>query len=141
MSRVAALLSAVLFAAAACLPVECLGDTLQTKIENIAARAPMNRAQLGVFAIEASSGRVLASHQAEREFTPASSFKLLLSATALDTLGPTFRFTTQLLARGNIAGNRLDGDLILVGGGDPVLSSADLAAAATAVSGNGIRQV
>lgn len=101
----------------------------------------MNRAQLGVFAIEASTGRVLATRQADRTFIPASAFKLLLSSAALDTLGPQFRFTTEVLARGNLAGGHLAGDVILVGGGDPVLSSADLAAAASAVSADGIRQV
>lgn len=140
--RLATVLSATLLAAAsACAPAICYGDTLQAKIDAIAGRAPMNRAQLGVFAIEASSGRVLASRQADHEFVPASAFKLLLAATALDTLSAQYRFTTQVLARGGVEGNRLGGDLILVGGGDPVLSSTDLAGAAAAVSGDGIRQI
>jgi D-alanyl-D-alanine carboxypeptidase/D-alanyl-D-alanine-endopeptidase (penicillin-binding protein 4) len=139
--RLATILSALLLAALVYAPAVCRGETLQTTIEAIAGKTPMNRAQLGVFAIEASSGRVLASRQADHEFIPASAFKLLLAATALDTLGPQFRFTTQLLARGEIAEGRLNGDLILVGGGDPVLSSADLAGAAAAVAGGGIHQV
>jgi D-alanyl-D-alanine carboxypeptidase/D-alanyl-D-alanine-endopeptidase (penicillin-binding protein 4) len=101
----------------------------------------MSRAQLGVFAIEASSGRVLASYQSEREFIPASTFKILLSGAALDTLGPQFQFTTELLARGTLADGRLDGDLILVGGGDPTLATADLTSAARAAWDAGIRQI
>ena len=119
-------------------PAASEADTLQSRIDSIAHRSPMDRAQLGVIAVEMSSGRVLASRQADRTFTPASAFKVLLWAAALDTLGPQFRFTTQLLARGAIAGGRLNGDLILVGGGDPVLASADLRDAAAAVSSAGI---
>jgi serine-type D-Ala-D-Ala carboxypeptidase/endopeptidase (penicillin-binding protein 4) len=115
--------------------------TLQTKVDAIAATAPMNRAQLGVFAIESSTGRVLVSHQADREFIPASAFKVLLSTAALDSLGPRFRFSTELLARGEIADGQLAGDVILVGGGDPILRSADLASAAAAVSAAGIRRI
>ncbi len=48
--------------------------------------------------------------------TPASTMKLLTTLTALDVLGPDHRFatTTRYLQRGN--------RLILVGGGDPMLS-------------------
>ena len=116
-------------------------DSLQAQVNAIAERSPLNRAQLGVLAIEAATGRVLAQRQADREFTPASTFKLLLSVTALETLGPQFRFRTQLLARGSLAGDRLDGDLILVGGGDPTLTTADLTGAAIAVARSGIREV
>jgi serine-type D-Ala-D-Ala carboxypeptidase/endopeptidase (penicillin-binding protein 4) len=122
-------------------PGPAAADTLQARVEAIARQTPMNRAQLGVLAIDAATGRVLVSHQADREFTPASTFKLLLSVTALETLGPQFRFRTQLLARGTLNGDRLDGDLILVGGGDPTLTSADLSSAAAAVARAGIRQV
>ncbi len=101
----------------------------------------MSHANLGVFAIEASSGKVLASHSADRDFIPASTFKVLLSATALHVLGPQFRFKTMLFARGTIDGSVLDGDLILVGGGDPVLTTQDLSAAAAAVTSAGIREV
>jgi len=110
-------------------------------VDAIARRPPMDRAHLGVYAVETSSGRVLVSRQADHEFTPASTLKLLLSSAALETLGPQFRFETQLYARGDIAGGRLNGDLILVGGGDPVLASADLSDAAAVVSVAGITSI
>ncbi|MBV8222055.1 MAG: D-alanyl-D-alanine carboxypeptidase/D-alanyl-D-alanine-endopeptidase, partial [Candidatus Eremiobacteraeota bacterium] len=116
-------------------------QSFQGSVDATAQRAPLNRAQLGVYAVESTTGRVLASHQADREFAPASTFKLLLSAAALHTLGPQYRFKTALLARGDIESGRLDGDLIIVGGGDPTLTSQDLSAAAAAVARAGIRDV
>lgn len=66
----------------------------------------------------------LLSNQA---FSPASVMKMLTSLYAIDRLGAQHRFATRLLATGPIEGGRVRGDLILVGGGDPVLSTDDLA--------------
>ena len=115
--------------------------TLQSEVDAIAITAPMNRAHLGVLAIDAATGKILAKRQADNEFAPASTFKLLLSAAALDTLGPDFRFQTLLLARGKIDQDVLGGDLILVGGGDPTLLAQDLDGAAAAAARVGIRRV
>jgi len=52
---------------------------------------------------------------------PASTMKLLTTYAALATLGPNYRWRTQLLASRRPSGARLDGDLIVRGGGDPAL--------------------
>lgn len=49
---------------------------------------------------------------------PASSLKLVTVVAALEELGPDRRFSTRVAIRGD--------SLILIGGGDPVLSQADL---------------
>src|ERR1700694_991267 len=101
-------LLAVAVAAALATPICAGAATLQATVDSIAKRAPMDHAQLGVFAIEASTGRVLARNLADQPLAPASTFKILLSAAALDTLGPQFRFRTHLLMRGSLNGSRLD---------------------------------
>ena len=52
----------------------------------------------------------------------ASVTKLLTSYFALNILGPNFKFQTKLFYSGTIKDNILYGDLILQGGGDPLLS-------------------
>src|SRR5882757_8620381 len=52
-----------------------------------------------------------------RPMTPASNFKLLTTAAALDTLGPDFKFQTKLVQKGGV--------LALVGDGDPSLGDAE----------------
>jgi D-alanyl-D-alanine carboxypeptidase/D-alanyl-D-alanine-endopeptidase (penicillin-binding protein 4) len=54
-------------------------------------------------------------------FTPASSLKLLTTATALELMGPAHRFSTTAV-RG--PGRRGRGTVVLVGGGDPLLTQA-----------------
>ena len=115
-----------------------VATSLQHLVDRIASAPPYNRAQLGVSIVESAGGKELASRQSGVEFTPASSFKLVVAATALADLGPRFRAQTVLLARGHIVRGTLDGDLILVGGGDPLLARRDLLEAAQAVKGAGI---
>jgi len=53
---------------------------------------------------------------------PASTQKIVVAAVALDTLGPEHRYTTTVAATG-IEDGVVTGDLFLIGGGDPLLTS------------------
>lgn len=57
---------------------------------------------------------------------PASTMKLLTAAAALDLLGPDSRFTTEIRAGAAPSGGAV-GELYMVGGGDPLLSTAEFA--------------
>ncbi len=70
-------------------------------------------------------GRDLAAHRAEVPMVPASNQKLFVAAAALDRLGPEHRFVTEVRAASPVDGV-VTGDLYLVGGGDPLLASADV---------------
>ncbi|MGH2811932.1 MAG: D-alanyl-D-alanine carboxypeptidase, partial [Actinomycetota bacterium] len=86
-------------------------------------------------------GRVV-DHNGSTGVIPASTQKLYTSAATLLTLGPDFRYTTRVLAKGDLRPDgSLGGDLILVAGGDPSLTKADLDALAVRVAQAGIRAV
>ena len=57
---------------------------------------------------------------------PASNQKLFVAATALEVLGPDFRFRTELQSAPPVGGV-VPGGVYLVGGGDPVLATAGVA--------------
>ena len=54
---------------------------------------------------------------------PASTQKIVVAAAALDVLGDDHRFTTEVVASEAPVDGVIAGDLVLVGGGDPLLSS------------------
>lgn len=75
---------------------------------------------------------------------PASTQKILTVGAALSGLGPNFRWHTTLWRRGGIREGVLAGDLVLEGGGDPTLGTADgpgLAPLAQALKQAGVRKV
>jgi D-alanyl-D-alanine carboxypeptidase/D-alanyl-D-alanine-endopeptidase (penicillin-binding protein 4) len=79
---------------------------------------------------------------AEQELVPASTQKIFVAASALNLLGPDHRFTTRVTRVGDIAmDGTLQGDIVLLGGGDPSLSRGDLEGLARVVASSGIRRV
>jgi D-alanyl-D-alanine carboxypeptidase/D-alanyl-D-alanine-endopeptidase (penicillin-binding protein 4) len=88
-----------------------------------------------------ATGRVLASKDASLPLPPASVAKAITSLYALEQLGPAFRFRTRLMRQGPVVNGRLEGDLFLVGGGDPNLDTDDLGDLAAALAATGLRAV
>lgn len=83
-------------------------------------------AQVSYVVLDLQSGVRIAERGAERDHIPASSAKLATAVAALEVLGPDHRFRTELRATGTIEQGTLRGDLILQGGGDPLLDIPDL---------------
>ncbi len=93
--------------------------------------ATLRGAHVGLLALDTGSGAVLYARNADDAFVPASTLKLLTGSVALLTLGAQFRFRTQAFA--DASGSTL----YVRGGGDPLLSAADLNDLARAVRAGG----
>lgn len=77
--------------------------------------------QAPVFYVEASDGTSLESSQENILINPASVVKVATSLWAITELGPEYRFETKFAYRGkfNTAAHTIDGDLLVLGLGDP----------------------
>ena len=100
-------------------------QNLRAALLPVAAQVPTGSC-LGV----AVDGRPVFGVNGPAAVMPASNMKLVTAAVALDALGPAYRFTTTVKSAAAPVGGRLDGDLYLVGSGDPVLGTADYLQAA-----------
>jgi D-alanyl-D-alanine carboxypeptidase/D-alanyl-D-alanine-endopeptidase (penicillin-binding protein 4) len=95
------------------------------------------------FIVETLSGQVLAEHNADKLFNPASVVKVATSLVAISRLGPNFRFRTRIYTDGvlDLANGRLHGSLYVMGGGDPALFSENAMLIADQLNRQGIRSV
>lgn len=94
------------------------------RAEGILNSPPSDKATWGILIVDATTAEKLYERNADKFFVPASNMKLFTTALALAKLGPDYRFHTTLETRGKLSRKgRLEGDLVLVGRGDPNLSN------------------
>ena len=101
----------------------------------------VSQARTGAVAIDLQTGETVFSEHDALPLAPASNEKLAIAYAALTKLGPGFRIETDVLGRGWQDGATWRGSLVVVGHGDPSLSSAGLATLAKYVRAAGIRRV
>ncbi|MBF9051565.1 D-alanyl-D-alanine carboxypeptidase/D-alanyl-D-alanine-endopeptidase [Roseobacter sp. HKCCD9010] len=97
--------------------------------------------RVGFAVADARTGEMLEVVHPLFGMPPASVAKAITCAYGLDRLGPGYRFRTRLVADGPVQNGRLDGDLWLVGGGDPLLGTDQLSAMARSLRESGLREV
>lgn len=105
---------ALVVALASCLPQDPVAALAALRSD-----PALDGARVGVFVRDLADERVVVEHDSDRGFMTASNMKLVSTAVALATLGAGFRFRTTLVATGPLRDGVLDGDLVLVGSGDP----------------------
>lgn len=103
----------------------CYGDSLSKGIDTILKNANPN-VNIGLVISSINSGKVIYSHRANYRSSPASTLKLFTAITALQYLGPRYRFLTQLMTDGKIINHTLVGNLYIKFSGDPELQRSDL---------------
>lgn len=98
----------------------------------------------GAYVVDLGTGRVLYSRHAELRLAPASNEKLLTTASALIRLGTETTLDTTVRAAPDAAlqpDGTLEGDLILVGAGDPSLNDVAMRDLVAQLRRAGIRRV
>jgi len=76
---------------------------------------------LSVYVADVETGEAILEWNGNEPRNPASTIKLLTTLVALDVLGPSYRWRTDVFAEGELDDGRLNGDLVLKGYGDPFL--------------------
>ena len=79
-------------------------------------------AHWGMLIVDPVAAETLYSRNAGKLLMPASNMKIVTGAAAMAILGPEYRYRTAVLARGSLRDGTLDGDLAVVGRGDPTVS-------------------
>ncbi len=95
----------------------------------------------GLYAQEVIGERTVFALNEEQPYTMASTTKIVTSLAALDLLGPYYRWRTSAFALGTLTDGKLVGDLLIVGGGNAQLTSADLAKWFKRMHEQGLREI
>lgn len=97
--------------------------------------------KVGYAVADLRTGQVLEAMNPDVGMAPASTMKALTTCYAFSNLGTDFRFVTRLVVTGPVSNGVLKGDLILMGGGDPTLSSDELGILASKLAAAGVRKI
>jgi len=85
----------------------------------------LKNASIGFYVMTASGAEVIAEYNASQLLVPASTLKIVTTSAALNLLGANYRYETRIYYTGNYNKTTgvLNGDLVIVGSGDPTLQS------------------
>lgn len=90
-------------------------------VKNVLNHRQLPDDSLSLYVENLTSGKTIIAWNEDTPRNPASVMKLLTTLVALEELGPTYKWKTEVYLRGEIEDDRLAGDLQLKGYGDPFL--------------------
>lgn len=91
--------------------------------------------------VRVADGAVVYELDPEKRVSPASVTKLVTAAVALSKFGPTHTFTTRISHSGTRKGKVINGNLVAIGDGDPLLISEKMWQVAADLRAMGIREI
>ncbi len=103
-------------------PLRAPLEQLRFSIDSMVDDPMFSSANIGLLIVNSRTRDTLYSRNAGKLFMPASNQKLLTGAVALHQLGPNYRFRTIVARRGALTDGVLNGDLVVIGNGDPTIS-------------------
>ncbi|MBL7757615.1 MAG: D-alanyl-D-alanine carboxypeptidase, partial [Chitinophagaceae bacterium] len=96
---------------------------LQKAFRAFLADGQLRYAAVSLYVIDAATGKTVLAHNARMGLAPASTLKVVTSATALDLLGSDFWFKTDFYFNGKKTTSGWSGDVYIKAAGDPTLGS------------------
>lgn len=105
----------------------CYAQTVQQKMGNavkqLQADSQMKHAIMSIVVVDSKAGKIVYEHNPQIGLAAASTQKIFTSAAAFELLGADYRYKTRLGYDGNIENGVLNGNLYVIGSGDPTLGS------------------
>lgn len=96
---------------------------LPTELDKICNDESVRTALIGISVKDAAAKKILYEKNSHTQLVPASIFKLVTTLAALEKLGDSFRFKTEIYYTGNISNGTLNGNILIKGYGDPTVES------------------
>ena len=107
-------------------------------LDNLLKHDMFETSTVGMMVYDLDADSVLCSHNARLLLRPASTMKLVTAIAAIDRLGGSYQFKTELCYTGEVSDRTLTGDIYCVGGFDPRFNSDDMRAFVEAIHKMGV---
>lgn len=98
-------------------------ERLKAAVVRLEKDAQLRHGIMSLYVADAKTGKVLFEKNGQIGLAPASTQKIITSATSFELLGNEFQFKTYLSHDGEIREGKLSGNLYITGKGDPTLGS------------------
>src|SRR6476469_4672502 len=98
-------------------------ERLNTAMQKLLNDSTMKHATVSLTVADASTGQTIFAYNSEVGLAPASTQKTITAAAALELLGKSFQYKTNFYTDGKISNKTLNGNVIVVGSGDPTIGS------------------
>jgi D-alanyl-D-alanine carboxypeptidase/D-alanyl-D-alanine-endopeptidase (penicillin-binding protein 4) len=106
-------------------PARSAASSIRKDIDAILAQPALARGYWGVLVKSLKSGETVYALNAQKLMMPASNMKIVTLAASADRLGWDYTYTTRFFIVGRIEDGVLDGDVVVVGTGDPSFGTGD----------------
>lgn len=113
-------------------------QNIQAKLDRMLQNEMFETSQVGIMIYDLDADSTLYARGHRQLMRPASTMKALTAITALDRLGGSYQFKTELCYTGRVDSCVLVGDVYCVGGFDPRFNSDDMRALAEGLRKMGI---
>ena len=107
----------------------------QRALDSLCQSPIFETTQVGLYVYDLTDGEPLYAVNAAQRMRPASCQKLVTAVTALHYLKEDYKLKTDFRIKGKVNGGILNGDLIVVGGMDPLVTADELLQAAATIRG------
>lgn len=105
------------------LHAQSVKSKLETATTALLADPQMKHAIMCMKLVNSETGELVFELNSETGLAPASCQKIITSATAMELLGPGFRYKTEVGYDGYLINNKLKGNIHITGYGDPTMGS------------------
>jgi len=103
-------------------------QSVQYRLDQLMKSDLLKTSQLGLMVYDLDADSAIYCYHEKQLMRPASTMKLITAITAIDKLGGSYRFKTDLCYTGKIENNTLTGNVYCVGGFDPRFNADDMKA-------------
>lgn len=134
-------LSSVLYFILYAVAIPVFSQQLPNSIRHALNESEISESAASIYVHEIGTTQPLIAFNSDKPMNPASVMKLVTTFAGLELLGPAYTWKTELYSNGVLKGDKLQGDLVIKGYGDPRLNLENFWKLVRSLRQTGLREI